>query len=147
MLLTISSDGGGIEGSLLLLDPLVGEVLWFTDSPDRQAGVIPVADLIDRWTEFGFTDNPPNAAILDYTAAGGVVAQAVELSDPAYDETQATLSFTVTPLEGQVPFDFNGAFSIVIDDSDQITLNFINESNDDPGDVVVFKKDEVTNPE
>ena len=83
------------------------EMLAFTDRPEREAQTWDTSAFLDYWqNEFG--DDPPNAVV---SATG--VRVAVTLSDPrvgmsARDDGAVTpsagaVTFTATPLPGQVP--------------------------------------------
>lgn len=91
----------------------VDHVLAFTDRPARTAGRWPAALLVDAWAALDFDTDPPNAAI-DTAGAAFVV----ELGDPAFDATTATLSFSMrsVPGGGTVPDGDLGTAVLVIDD-------------------------------
>ena len=38
-------------------------VEWFTDRPQRKAGIAAAHELVDRWKGYGFDEQPPNAAV------------------------------------------------------------------------------------
>ena len=90
----------------LTLGGVDGEMLAFTDRPEREAQTWDTSAFLDYWqNEFG--DDPPNAVV---SATG--VRVAVTLSDPrvgmsARDDGAVTpsagaVTFTATPLPGQV---------------------------------------------
>lgn len=97
------------EGGRLSVD--TDTVEWFTDRPERRAGVTEVAQLADRWSEFGLVRDPPNAAV-----AGGSTQTVVELSDPRLDD--GSISFAYRPLHGETLDTGDlGAVSVFVDNS------------------------------
>ena len=83
------------------------EMLAFTDRPEREAQTWDTAVVLDYWAS-EFDGDPPNAAV---TADG--VGVAVTLSEPrvgmsarndgAVTPNAGAITFTATPLPGQVP--------------------------------------------
>jgi uncharacterized protein YjbI with pentapeptide repeats len=82
----------------LVLKGLDRNVTWFSDRPTRRSGSFPVAGLAESWKGFGFTADPPNAA-LTYTEPSGVSGRTViiELSHPRY--SKGKLSFAARVLD------------------------------------------------
>jgi hypothetical protein len=90
-LAVIEASGGewNADTGVLTLTGVASKGVEFTDRPTRKAGSSDVTDIIASF----FQHAPPNAALeYEVTDANSQVA-VVELSDPAYDADQATLSF------------------------------------------------------
>ena len=95
---------GNYTLTLTAVDPVT---LAFTDRPERTAQTWDTTMVLDYW-ESEFDDDPPNAAV---TANG--VGVAITLSDPrigmsarsdgAVTPNAGAITFTATPLPGQVP--------------------------------------------
>jgi hypothetical protein len=88
--------GGTLTETTLVLSGIDESTPWFTDRPYREAGQITTAEFVALFSEEGansFAEDPPNA---DFTckSGGGVVNQAVTLTDPVLDETAGTLTYT-----------------------------------------------------
>ena len=95
-----------LEGDTLTLHG-IGEVVWFTDRPLREAGVwsaneylnlfsSPVANSTDTDS---FSEDPPNAAMICTASDGSAVNMIVELTAPELLSSD-TLSYTVSVLDG-----------------------------------------------
>ena len=85
-------------------------VEWFSDRPERLAGVSDTRELADRWGELGFEKVPPNAAL-----AGGEVQAVVELSDPQFEDGE--ISFAYEPIGADPPQGDLPDLSVFIDDA------------------------------
>jgi hypothetical protein len=109
---------------LSLLEP--SNVTAFTDRPDRAAYTLSPEELVDRWEDYGFGSDAPNAAlVLDDDPEERNVA-VLELGPPTYNGLE--LEYTVTLLrdfkgsvasyspQGEPPPDF-GTASLFIDGS------------------------------
>ena len=69
--------------------PSSAPLAWFTDRPERRSGTTTVKGLAANWTKWGFTADPPNAAI----AIGSGRRQhtyVVTLSHPRITSTRTT---------------------------------------------------------
>jgi hypothetical protein len=73
---------------------------FFTDRPDRYAGHETVESFVDAWTRMGFSDDPPNAALVLHTADMSEDVLIVELLDPVYES--GVLNYSVRVLDGEV---------------------------------------------
>ena len=83
------------DGSTTLtLTDVRDPVVAFTDRPDRSATLEPLSDFVARWEERGFSDTPPNAAVVADTE---VVV--LELTDPRWDGGSNSLTLTSLPLD------------------------------------------------
>src|SRR5882757_6380157 len=82
----------------LVLEGLDRNVTWFSDRPARRSGSFAVPILARSWKGFGFTSDPPNAA-LTYSEKGGGSARTVivEISHPSL--ARGRLSFAVRVLD------------------------------------------------
>lgn len=90
-----TSEAGGLP--ILHLTGVAPSLLAFADRPLRIAAARPTATLAARWAEYGFAADPPNGAL---SVGGGRLEEplALELREPRYDATAATLEFAVTSL-------------------------------------------------
>jgi hypothetical protein len=126
------ADSGGVEAKVSGSLPSAGDLLfvlrgpatvtddrleveaetveWFTDRPQRRAGVAPIQDLIDDWSGYGFDSDPPNAAL-----AGPRTDAVVALSDP--EAVDSGVAFGFSSLRGEVEPGDAGSLSIFIDSS------------------------------
>ncbi len=91
-------DGGtwapktGAEGVYTLtLTGAAAQTAYFTDRPERDAGLAPTQAFLDG---IGFPpENPPNAALVAETASGEQDVLVMELLSPVYDAEAATLTY------------------------------------------------------
>lgn len=86
----------------LTLTHLSRRITYFTDRPERTVGEGEFGAFLMLWKEFGFTTNPPNAAIsidpvVNKDASSSVML--VMLTDPNYDSDTDIATFLVTPLK------------------------------------------------
>lgn len=86
-LFVVSADSGTLAprtggGHVLVLKGVDRRATWFDDRPARAAGAIRPADIVRRWREWGFRDDPPNAAIR--VAGNGSPTRVVTLRTPRY---------------------------------------------------------------
>jgi hypothetical protein len=86
-----AGSGTAADGTLTLGD-VGADVVAFSDRPVRKARTVGTAELVDSWAEYGFVDDPPNAA-LTAVADGAKRTSVVVLTDPAWDAGSATLTF------------------------------------------------------
>ncbi len=109
---------GSMQVSLTGAD---AEVLWFQDRPGRAAGHIRTSELVDTWSQLGFAEDPPNAVIrhAGSTDAAGqeALGLVVEMSDPVWDQPNATLRFRATPAAGVELPGLMDDVALFIDDS------------------------------
>lgn len=83
--------------AILHLTGVAPSLLAFADRPLRIASTRPTSSLVERWSDYGFASDPPNGALA--VGSGALLEPlALELRDPRYDATAATLDFTVTSL-------------------------------------------------
>ena len=54
----------------LTITGVTAQTLYFSDRPNRIAGAMPTARLIDQWAA-NFADSPPNATLIGHPEAGG----------------------------------------------------------------------------
>lgn len=82
----------------LVLKGLDRNVTWFSDRPTRKSDSFPISGLAEAWKGFGFTADPPNAA-LTYTDKSGNSGRTVivELTDPRYAKSK--LSFVARVID------------------------------------------------
>jgi hypothetical protein len=101
-------DGGtwtpkpGADGVFMLtLSGAAAETTYFSDRPERDAGLAPTQKFLDG---IGFLpENPPNAAIVARSDSGEEDVLVVELLTPVYDADAATLTY-----EAKVLRDYGG---------------------------------------
>lgn len=68
----------------LLLKQVYPQVLWFSDRPERQSGMVSVHDFFKKWQQ-GFKSDPPNVAMIHagmLSQHGHAHPAAIELSKP-----------------------------------------------------------------
>ncbi|MCX6434320.1 MAG: hypothetical protein NTX29_16640 [Actinobacteria bacterium] len=99
----VNSEGGTITGSgdenlTLTLTGVREYVTQFADRPVRHAYVLSTMDFENRWADW-FSPVTPNAVLSFTEPASPMPASIVlEVTDPVYDESARTLSFTATRL-------------------------------------------------
>lgn len=113
-----TATGGGFEstdaGLVLVLTGVSPTTETFTDRPDHDARAIPTQQFVDEFSTL-FGDELPNADLSSLTE--GVGEYVVELGQPDYDATTATLRYPVRPIgldADEYPATF-GAASLLID--------------------------------
>lgn len=77
--------------------PAATSVTWFTDRPHRRAGSTTLSSLAAIWEASGFTDDPPNAALI-MQDGGKERTHVVEMTDPRVGHNR--VSFAVKAIEG-----------------------------------------------
>ena len=108
-LLVISADAVWYADSVLALDGVDPNVVWFTDRPAHEAGTADIDAFLQLWGENGtFNLSPPNAALV----VKGHEPSVVELL--SVEETSSGISFGIKILSGDVPAS-GGASSLVVD--------------------------------
>ncbi len=98
LLYVAGAKAGQIEGDwptvTVTLTGVDTEVLWFQDRPGRSSGEMRVSEFVGQWNGLGFADDPPNAVIRH--DGGDGLGKVVEVSDPAWDQPNGSLTFTAT---------------------------------------------------
>jgi hypothetical protein len=87
------------EWKLTLINPDT-RVEYFSDRPQRLMGQGSLGQFITLWNEWGFVQNPPNAAISflgEQDSKNNVMM--VSLQDPTYNSDSKELSFRINPLQ------------------------------------------------
>lgn len=146
LLFTLTSGGSRIKqdpeaegGYRLLLDHVDTHAVWFTDRPERVSGIFSTGSLISGWERFGFTDVPPNAALIAHDASGNTQTAVVTVTNPLVD-TQRRLMMADIAFVEEAP-DFTpapgseidlGKLSVFIDDA-QASLSSDSSSSDPSG--------------
>lgn len=85
--------GKGSNRYVLTLRNPGRQVIWFQDRPGRQSGHLPLRHFIGSWKGFGFTDDPPNAAL---SVLGGAESQdtaILTLGRPRYNASKRRLRY------------------------------------------------------
>ncbi|MGD8454491.1 MAG: hypothetical protein PVJ57_21970 [Phycisphaerae bacterium] len=95
---TLVADGGQEGAYTLTLRGLIGNVISFTDRPNRIADHESLTDFVADWEALGFTDDPPNAALALHEEDESQDVVIIELRNPVYDAAADTLTFAVTIL-------------------------------------------------
>jgi hypothetical protein len=113
-----------------------GEIIYFTDRPDRIFGIVPTEPFLDN---LGFTpENPPNAALVAMAAPGSTEQEVllIELLAPQYDEAAATMTYEARVLAG---YSGTGLAHVADQHSDTIHSDFAHGSLfiDDCGDTTL----------
>ena len=103
-LYTQSAEYATFADGELLLEGVSPKLVFFSDRPERIGGQVSVEDFLTLWDEGpdSFADDPPNAdlfCVVDGESRNAVV----ELQDPLYSEDDATLSYAVIEISGEVP--------------------------------------------
>lgn len=88
--LAITHSGGVTRVSI----PAKAKLSWFTDRPQRRAGVGTVADLAAGWVANGFDRTPPNAALVT-TRFGSTMQTIVTLRNPVLRDGRVTFAYRV----------------------------------------------------
>lgn len=101
MLFVVQGTGGsyadtGDGTATLTLTGVNGQATWFNDRPQRQAGTAAVPAALEM---IGFSKDPPNAVMTVSLADPTHDALALKLENPSYDQANAALTFTATPLK------------------------------------------------
>ncbi len=81
----------------LTINGIAPQTIYFSDRPKRDAGQIPMQDFFNTFP--CFESNPPNAAIDILNAVEGNDVAIVELFNPVYDDSTATLQYTMRYLK------------------------------------------------
>jgi hypothetical protein len=84
---------GTTDSFRLLLQPAGNHFTYFTDRPEREAGLVPAATLLEQWP-FN-PENPPNAALALQTAPDALAVVVLELLNPPNVATDGSISYTV----------------------------------------------------
>lgn len=85
----------------LTLQGIAPRVTTFTDRPLRVASSVDVTDFLDNWNGGDFESDPPNAALVLTHGKTNRDTFIVELADPSYDRSTATLTYEVTLITGK----------------------------------------------
>lgn len=79
-----------------------GQTVYFSDRPERLAGLLPTAELVAQWPFEGET--PPNAALAIANAEDGSTTVILGvLSNPVWDAAASTLSYGFQMLSDDIP--------------------------------------------
>jgi hypothetical protein len=84
------------------------DVIWFTDRPQRCAGIGATHEIADKWEAYGFGEDPPNAA-----AIGRDTEAVVELGEP--EAGDGAISFAFKAIQGDLRGVDGDQLSIFID--------------------------------
>ncbi len=84
------------DGWKLVLADTDPRVQFFSDRPKRLMGQGDLGQFLISWNDWGFVENPPNAAI-SFLKDENVMM--VSLEDPSYDSETKELSFIINPLQ------------------------------------------------
>ncbi|HXH79919.1 pentapeptide repeat-containing protein [Nocardioides sp.] len=87
--------GHGHYTHVLKLKGVSRQVLWFSDRPTRLTGDIPVAGFLDSWKGFGFSADPPNAALTLLNATNDQDTIVVELGKGVYFPRHRRVNYPV----------------------------------------------------
>jgi hypothetical protein len=123
-------EGAGPDRRTLVLEDVSGQVVWFTDRPARQSGHLPLSGFVSEWPGFGFTEDPPNAALSVLDAPSSKDTVILTLGQPRYrakrnrlryparleDEATGNLSHLESSRDRRVPRNFAEA-SLFVDDA------------------------------
>jgi len=129
-------EGKNSERYVLTLNNPGRQVIWFQDRPGRQSGQMAIRNFIKAWESYGFTEDPPEAALSVLGGADHEDTAILTLGRPRYDADKRKLRFparaeseatgTLANFESQrdrrVPRRF-GAASLFIDDATGPVLN------------------------
>lgn len=89
-----------LENGTLRLEGANPQTVYFSDRPDRIAGVVTTQEFVDQWGEGtdSFREDPPNAVLVLHEQETPIVS-AIVLHDPQYSD--GTLAYTVDVIDGQ----------------------------------------------
>ena len=88
----------------LTLNNINKHVIWFTDRPGRNSGMIPVEKFMTAWNEGkdSFASNPPNASLVTISNSKAMPStkevSVIKLTNPVYDKKANSLTYTVEPV-------------------------------------------------
>ncbi len=91
--------GGGRRTFELVVNDPNGDVVSFTDRPQRRAGHLPVKRFVNNWARYGFKQDPPNAALVIADAPDSRDVLVVELINPHLRD-DGGLAFRAKVLKG-----------------------------------------------
>ena len=74
----------------------------FTDRPARRAGKQALGRFVDSWPAYGFSEDPPNAALVLRGAPASRDIAMLTLSHPRLDRRRGVLTYRARPLRGRV---------------------------------------------
>jgi hypothetical protein len=78
---------------ILTLRDVGQDTVWFSDRPSRNAGHIATANFTRGWSAYGFSADPPDAALSAIDASGHRRELVAELTHPRYDPEQRTMRY------------------------------------------------------
>jgi hypothetical protein len=90
---TISPIHGASRLFALTLRDVHPQVVWFTDRPVRDQGLMTNSAFVRDWRSNGFAADPPNAAFSLLRADDKSDTAIVELHTPRYDAKQGTITY------------------------------------------------------
>jgi hypothetical protein len=112
-LIVLNAHGARIAGPSLTLDGVAPSAVLFASRPERSAGHLPIAELVELWNTGSFAKDPPNATVSAFAKDGSKVTDAVVvLRNPKLAGEK--LTFDVAVLEGSLG-DADGPASVFID--------------------------------
>ncbi|MBM3676787.1 MAG: hypothetical protein FJW96_02740 [Actinobacteria bacterium] len=76
-----------------LVVPAGENLMWFTEVPERRAGIVSFDHWLETWDSMGFTEDPPNAAIV-VDQGDGPRIHIIEMSDPLVEGHQVSFALT-----------------------------------------------------
>jgi hypothetical protein len=104
-LFTQTTRGGTLEPLgddtfTLTLDDPAPDVTAFADRPVRSADTEPLADFVASWSQRGFDQDPPNAALVIDEQPEDTDTTIFTLADPRYDQSSGSVSYMATHIGG-----------------------------------------------
>jgi hypothetical protein len=84
----------------LTLDDPAPDVTSFTDRPIRSASTEPLPGFVDTWSERGFNQDPPNAALVLDQEPDSADTAVFTLASPSYDATNGSVTYVATHVTG-----------------------------------------------
>jgi hypothetical protein len=87
----------------LAIQHTIGHTVFFSDRPERVAGMMPTADFLQSMS----FDTPPNAAFVVQLSSGDEAIAVLELSSPNFDPTERTLTYLARLLPGSESIDLD----------------------------------------
>jgi len=112
-LLVQNSDNVELTSTTLTLLGINEETIFFSDRPERIAGKVYTAEVIQNWGKGknNFEEDPPNATLSIY-GDEEIADLVIELRNPKLEEDR--LTYDIAVLEGMIP-DFSGEATLFID--------------------------------
>ncbi len=132
----IALEGNGNNVYHITLDKVPDKVSFISNSPYRDFGTVSTTTFVE-FLKHEFAKDYPNASLVGYDPSGTVHSYKIEIVDALYNSSAKQLIYTVRMLSSQPPAADLSDTTLFID---SIALSFINQSNTNNPDIVIFQK-------